>query len=103
MKANGLFLSIIGQKKVEQDYAPELDADLSLPQDATDVPMPTVWAMPTETAIVPRTIFYLALRVDVQKWAFFVVARIEARIEVALGHFRHVVLVQKFALVALFA
>lgn len=47
-------------------------------QNASHVPMATERTVPTEAAIVPRAIFDFALRIDVQKWTFFVVARIES-------------------------
>lgn len=64
--------------------------------------MSTVRPMAAESTFIPRTVFHLALWVDVQERALFVVAGIETRIEITLWHFRHVVLVQKLALVALF-
>lgn len=66
------------------------------------MPMPTTRSVPTETSIVPRTILNLALRIDVKEGALLLVAGVESRVEVALGHFRHVVLVKKLAAVALF-
>jgi hypothetical protein len=65
--------------------------------------MSTARTVPTKAPIIPRTVLDLTLRIDVQERALFVVTRIEARIEVAFGHFGHVVFVQKFTLVALFA
>lgn len=69
----------------------------------TDVTMATMWTVSTESTIIPRTVLNLALRVDVQERAFLVVARVESRIEVALGHLGHVVLVEELTLIALFA
>lgn len=68
-----------------------------------NVPMTTVRSVSTEAAIVPRTVANLRFRIDVQERAFLIVAGIEARIEVAFGHFGHVVFVQELALVALLA
>lgn len=65
--------------------------------------MATVWAMPTESPVVPRTILDFALWIDVQEGTLFVVASIEPRIEVAFGHLGHVVFVQEFALVPFLA
>lgn len=67
------------------------------------VPMPAMRSVPAKTAIVPRTVLDLALRIDVQERTLLVVARIEARVKIALGHLGHVVLVQELALVTLFA
>lgn len=66
---------------------------LGLPKNAAYVTMSTVRTMPTETSIIPRTIFDLALGIDVKERAFFVVACIKSRIEITLGHFGHIVLV----------
>lgn len=65
--------------------------------------VPAVGTVAAEASLVPRTILHLALRVDVQKGTLFVVAGVEPRVEVALGHLGHVVLVQELALVALLA
>lgn len=72
-------------------------------QHTAYMPMPTMWPMTTEAPVIPGTVFDFALRIDVQKWALFVVARIESRIEIAFGHLRHIVFVQEFTLIALFA
>lgn len=72
-------------------------------QDAPHMPVPAVGPMPAEPPIVPGAIFDFALRIDVQKRALLVVAGVEAGVEVAFRHLGHVVLVQKLALVALFA
>lgn len=52
---------------------------------------------------LPRTIFNLAFRVYVQKRAFLVMTCMESSIEVAFRHFRHVIFMKKFTLVAFFA
>lgn len=72
-------------------------------ENSTDMPMATMGPMPAESSVIPRTILYLALRINVQKWALFVVASIEPGIEVALGHLCHVIFVQEFTLIPLFA
>lgn len=72
-------------------------------QHSSNMPVPTVWTMSTEATIIPRAIFDLAFGVDMQKWTFFVVAGIETGIEIAFGHFCHVVFVQKFTLISFFA
>ena len=65
--------------------------------------MPTVRTVPTETSIVPRAVFDLGRGIDVLKGTLFVEARAEFLVEVTLGHLRHVVLVEKLAVVALLA
>lgn len=72
-------------------------------ENASDMAMPAMGSMSAESPVVPRTVLDLALRIDVQEGALFVVAGVEPRIEVALGHLGHVVFVQEFALVTLFA
>lgn len=51
---------------------------------------------------IPRTVFDLALRVYMQKRALLIVTSIKSRIEVALGHLRHVIFMKKLALVPFF-
>ncbi len=65
--------------------------------------MAAIGAVAAETPIVPRTVPDLGLWINVEKWALLVVAGIETRIEVALRHLGHVVLVEELALVALLA
>ena len=62
-----------------------------------------VGSVATEASVVPGTIFDLRLGIQVEKFALFVAALREFRVEVALGHFVHVILVQEFAVVSLFA
>lgn len=57
----------------------------------------------TETSVIPRTIFDLRLRVNVQEGTFFVAAFPKFGVEIALWHLGHVILVQEFTLVALLA
>ena len=59
--------------------------------------------MATKSAVIPGAVFDLGLAVQMQKFALFVTALAVLRVEVALGHFAHVVLVQELALVALLA
>lgn len=59
--------------------------------------------MPAKPSVIPGTIFDFTLRIDVQEWALFVVAGIESRIEITFRHLGHVVFVQEFTLIALFA
>lgn len=72
-------------------------------EDSSDMPMATTWAMPAKASIVPRTVLDFALRVYVKKRTLFLVAGVESRIEIALRHFRHIILVQKLATVAFLA
>lgn len=65
--------------------------------------MATLRTVTTEPSIVPGTITDLAFGVDVEEWAFLVVASVESGVEIALGHFGHVVFVQELALVAFLA
>lgn len=71
--------------------------------NAPGVTVAAVGTVPAEPAIVPWTIFDLCLWINVEEWAIFVAARVEARVEVTFGHFRHIKLVQKFTLVAFLA
>uniref|UniRef100_A0A0K8RAD2 Putative polyadenylation factor i complex subunit yth1 cpsf subunit n=1 Tax=Ixodes ricinus TaxID=34613 RepID=A0A0K8RAD2_IXORI len=55
--------------------------------NAPGVTVAAVGTVPAEPAIVPRTIFDLCLGINVEEWAIFVAARVEARIEVTFGSF----------------
>lgn len=72
-------------------------------EHAAHVAVPAVRPVPAEAAVVPGTVFDLALRVYMQKRALLIVAGIKAGVEVALWHFGHVILVKELALVALLA
>jgi len=63
----------------------------------------TSWAMSTEAAVVPGAVSYLCLAVQMQKVALFVATLAELTVEVALGHFIHIVFMQEFAFVSFFA
>lgn len=67
------------------------------------VTMAATRSVSTEAAVIPRTIFDFALRVNVQERTFFVVACVEAGVEVAFRHLSHIVFVQELALVSLLA
>ena len=62
-----------------------------------------LFTVSTEATVVPGAVLDLRLAVDVQELALFVAALAVLRVEVALGHLAHVVLVQELALVALLA
>jgi len=72
-------------------------------EDASSVTMTARRTVPTKAPIVPRTVFDLGGRVDVLEGTFFVETSAELLVKVALGHFRHVVLVKKFAVIAFLA
>ena len=59
--------------------------------------------MTTKTTIVPRAIFDLRLAIQMQEFALLIATLAVLRVEKALGHFAHVVLVQELALVSLLA
>jgi hypothetical protein len=72
-------------------------------QHSTDMPMPAAGSVSTKSSIVPRAILDLALGIDVEESALFLVAGVEAGVEIAFGHLRHVVLVEEFAAIAFLA
>lgn len=74
---------------------------IKVAQHPAHVPMPTVGPVATKATVVPRAVFDLALRINVQKRTLFVVARVEPRVKVTFRHLGHVVLVQELALVSL--
>lgn len=65
--------------------------------------MPAPGSVSTKATIIPRTIFDFTLGIDVKEGTFLFVAGVEARIEIAFGHFRHVVFVEEFTAVAFLA
>ena len=65
--------------------------------------MSTGRSMTAKTPIVPRTVLDLALGIYVEESALFLVTSVKSRVEIALRHSRHIVLVKKFATVAFFA
>ena len=72
-------------------------------EHAAHVTMAAVGPVPAEPPVIPRTVPDLGLRVNVEEGTLLVVAGVEPRVEVALGHLGHVVLVEKLALVPLLA
>ena len=62
--------------------------------------LPTVT---TEASVIPRAVFYFGLAINVEKLALLVATLVVLRVEEALGHLAHVVLMQELALVALLA
>lgn len=67
------------------------------------VPVPTQGTMLAKATVVPRAVLDLGLGVNVQKGAFLVAALSKLRVEVALGHLGHVILMQELTLVPLLA
>lgn len=58
-------------------------------------------AMSTESSIKPRTRLDLHFRFYVQKWTVFVAALAESRVEVALGHAFHIILMKELTIIPL--
>lgn len=58
-------------RSVKTETSQVVDAEHS-----SNVAMPTVGAMATETTVIPWTVFNLALRVDVQERTLFVVTSV---------------------------
>ncbi len=71
--------------------------------DSPGMPVPAEGTMLAEASVIPRTIFDLGFRVDVEKRTFFVTALPEFGVEVTLRHLGHIILMQEFALVSLLA
>ena len=61
----------------------------------------TIWSMTAKPTIIPWTISDFGFRINVQEWAFFIVAGVKSGVEVTLRHLGHVVFVEKLALVSL--
>lgn len=76
-------------------------SEIIFTQNSSHMTMTTRGAMTTKSSIVPGAVFDLRFWIDVEESALFFMACIKSRIEVALGHFCHVIFVQKFAAVAL--
>jgi len=72
-------------------------------ENATSMSMSTLRAVPTKASIIPLAVFDLGRGVDVLEGTLLVKTRAELLEEVALGHFGHVVFVEKLAIVAFFA
>jgi hypothetical protein len=62
-----------------------------------------VRSVATKAPIVPGTVFYFGLFVQMKILALLVAALTVLGVEIALGHFAHVIFVQELALVAFFA
>jgi len=72
-------------------------------KDSSHVSVPATRSVSAESTVIPRTVFYFRLWVDVKEWTLFIVTGVESGVEVAFRHFGHVILVQKLALITLFA
>lgn len=72
-------------------------------EHASHVPVPAVRSVPTEAAVVPRTVLDLGFRVYVQERTLLVVTGVEPGVEVALRHLGHIVLVEELTLISLLA
>lgn len=67
-----------------------------------DMPMPATWTMFAESSIIPRTVLYFGLWINVKVLAFFVAAFPKLGIKVAFRHLCHVILMEKFTLITFF-
>ena len=68
---------------------------------SSHVPVPAIRSVPAEPPVIPRTVFYLRLRVNMEERALLVVTGIEPGVEIAFRHLGHIVLVKELALVTL--
>lgn len=64
--------------------------------------MPTAWTMLAESSVIPWTVLYLRLRINVKVLAFFVTTFTKLGIKITFWHFCHVIFVKKLALITLF-
>lgn len=71
-------------------------------QNSSNVPVSASRSVSAEASVVPRAVLDLAFWIDVQKCALLFMTSVESRVEVALRHLCHVVLVQELTAVAFF-
>jgi hypothetical protein len=68
-KDNALHLFAFGSIRAESSQVIHTE-------HSSHVSVPAQGTMPAESSIIPRTVFHFTLRIDVEKWALFVVTGI---------------------------